>query len=284
MKVVQTIRECREARSGLGKVAFVPTMGALHEGHVSLMHFAKAHAPHVVASIFVNPTQFGPREDFTRYPRPLEEDLRKCEQAGVELVFNPLPEEMYKPNQPNLVIDLPQISEMLEGKHRPGHFKGVCQVVAKLFNIVQPQVAVFGQKDFQQLRVIRAMTEALDFPIEVLGAPTIREKDGLAMSSRNQYLSADERERALSISRALMLAQGEVKSGEKRANRLVATMQNTLLDPGNLGRVPVSIDYVAAVDPMMLKPVDVLAGPTVLAIAARVGNTRLIDNVTVVPQ
>jgi pantoate--beta-alanine ligase len=145
-------------------------------------------------------------------------------------------------------------------------------------------VAVFGQKDFQQLRVIRAMTEALDFPIEVLGAPTIREKDGLAMSSRNQYLSADERERALSISRALMLAQGEVKSGEKRANRLVATMQNTLLDPGNLGRVPVSIDYVAAVDPMMLKPVDVLAGPTVLAIAARVGNTRLIDNVTVVPQ
>jgi pantoate--beta-alanine ligase len=284
MRVVKTIQECREARSALGIVAFVPTMGALHDGHVSLMHFARAHGEHVAVSIFVNPTQFGPREDFTRYPRPIEVDLKKCEEAGVDLVFNPVPEEMYRPNTPNLVIDLPQISEMLEGKHRPGHFKGVCQVVAKLFNIVQPQVAVFGQKDFQQLRVIRAMTEALDFPIEILGAPTMRDKDGLAMSSRNQYLSADERERALAISRALMLAQGEVKAGEKRANRLVATMQNTLLDPGNLGRVPVAIDYVAAVDAMTLKPVDQVTGPTVLAIAARVGNTRLIDNVTVVPQ
>ena len=154
----------------------------------------------------------------------------------------------------------------------------------------QAQVAIailqhrpFGNKDFQQLRILRAMTEALNWPVEIVGCPTVREKDGLAMSSRNQYLSADERERALGISRALMLAQGEVAAGEKRANRLVATMQNVLLDPGKLGRIPVSIDYVAAVDPTTLKPVDTITGPTVLAIAARVGATRLIDNMTVTP-
>jgi pantoate--beta-alanine ligase len=159
----------------------------------------------------------------------------------------------------------------------------VCQVVAKLFNLVLPQVACFGQKDYQQLRIISAMVEALNWPIEIIGCPTLREKDGLAMSSRNQYLSADERERALVISRALMLADGEVRTGEKRANKLVALMQNMLLDPGKLGRVPLSIEYVAAIDPMTLKPVDTLSGPTVLAIAARVGSTRLIDNMMVVP-
>jgi pantoate--beta-alanine ligase len=201
----------------------------------------------------------------------------------VELLFNPPPEEMYRPGEPPIIVDLPELSTILEGKHRPGHFKGVCQVVAKLFNIVQPQVAMFGNKDFQQLRIIQAMTEALNFPIQIIGCPTVREKDGLAMSSRNQYLSPDERERALSISRALMLASGEARAGVKQANRLVATMQNLLLDPGNLGRVPVSIDYVAAVDATTLKPVDVITGPTVLAIAARVGSTRLIDNMTIVP-
>lgn len=283
MDVVKTIAECREARSKLGKLGFVPTMGALHEGHVSLMHYAKQHAPHVAVSIFVNPTQFGPREDFTKYPRPIEADLEKCAAAGVELVFNPAPEEIYRASDAPVTIDVPELSTILEGKHRPGHFKGVCQVVSKLFNIVQPQVALFGNKDFQQLRIIQAMTQALDFPIEIVGCPTMREKDGLAMSSRNQYLSADERERALVISRALMMAAGEARSGVKQANRLVATMQNLLLDPGNLGRVPVSIDYVAAVDPITLKPVDVITGPTVLAIAARVGNTRLIDNMTVTP-
>ncbi|HEY7088289.1 MAG TPA: pantoate--beta-alanine ligase [Tepidisphaeraceae bacterium] len=284
MTVVQTIKDCREARSKLGgQVALVPTMGALHDGHLSLISYAKQHGEQVVVSIFVNPTQFGPREDYTKYPRPLDVDLKKCDEAGVELIFNPGEEEMYRPGLPQIVIDLPQLSDVLEGKHRPGHFKGVCQIVAKLFNIVQPQVAIFGNKDFQQLRILRAMTEALDWPVEIVGCPTVREKDGLAMSSRNQYLSADERERALSISRALMLAQGEVKAGEKRANRLVATMQNVLLDPGNLGRIPVSIDYVAAVDPMTLKSVDMITGPTVLAIAARVGSTRLIDNMTVTP-
>jgi pantoate--beta-alanine ligase len=254
-------------------------MGALHEGHMSLIHRARELAPHVVVSIFVNPTQFGPREDFARYPRPLEADLEKCEQAGVDLVFNPSTDEMYPLGSPQIVIDLPELSSVLEGKHRPGHFRGVCQVVAKLFNIVQPQIALFGQKDYQQLRIITAMVQAMDFPIQIVACPTVREKDGLALSSRNQYLSPEERERALSISRALMLAQGEYNSGVRQANRLVATMQNTLLDPGTLGRVPVSIDYVAAVDPITLRPVDVITGPTLLAIAARVGSTRLIDNV-----
>lgn len=283
MQVCQTIASFREARSKVGKLAFVPTMGALHEGHISLIRRARELADHVAVSIFVNPTQFGPREDFAKYPRPIEADLKKCEDAGVELIFNPAEQEMYNPALTPIVVDLPSLSEVLDGKHRPGHFKGVCQIVAKLFNVVLPQVACFGQKDYQQLRIITAMVEALDWPIQVVGCPTLREKDGLAMSSRNQYLSADERERALVISRALMLADGEVKTGEKRANKLVALMQNMLLDPGKLGRIPLAIEYVAAIDPMTLKPVDNLTGPTVLALAARVGSTRLIDNMTVIP-
>jgi len=283
MTVVTTIHECRAERAKLGKLALVPTMGALHQGHLSLIEYAKKSAPFTAVSIFVNPTQFGPREDFTKYPRPIESDLQKCRELGVNLVFNPSPEEMYPAQLSPVVVDLPQLTEVLEGKHRPGHFRGVCQIVAKLFNIIQPQVACFGQKDFQQLRVLTAMVEALDWPIEVIGCPTIREPDGLAMSSRNQYLSLDERERALSISRALMLANGEVKAGERRANRVIASMQNTILDVGQLGRIPVSIDYIAAVDPITLKHVDMITGPTVLAIAARVGNTRLIDNIVVSP-
>jgi pantoate--beta-alanine ligase len=284
MIVARTIADCREHRARLdGPVALVPTMGALHAGHVSLIDAAKKRAANVVTSIFVNPTQFGPREDFNKYPRPIEDDLRKCDEAGVALVFNPLVEQMYRPGLVPIEIDLPQLTTVLEGKHRPGHFKGVCQVVAKLLNIVRPDMAVFGQKDYQQFRVIQAMVDALDWPIDVVMCPTVRERDGLAMSSRNQYLSADERERALSISRALLLAQGEVKAGVRQANRLTALMQNTLLDPGKLGRVPVAVDYVAAVDPMTFKGIELVAGPTLLAIAARVGTTRLIDNMIVAP-
>jgi pantoate--beta-alanine ligase len=283
MTVVRTIAEAREERAKLSPLALVPTMGALHAGHLSLIEQAKRRCPHVAVSIFVNPTQFGPREDFTKYPRPIEEDLAKCDAAGVELVFNPPPEEMYRPGTADIVVELPQLSGVLEGKHRPGHFRGVCQVVAKLFNILTPDVAVFGQKDFQQLRILSAMAEALDWPIEVMAAPTVREPDGLAMSSRNQYLSPDERTRALSISRGLMQAKQLVAEGVKQTNRLLATMQNTLLDVGKLGKIPVSIDYVAAVDPVTLKPVEAITGPTVLAVAARVGTTRLIDNVVVEP-
>ena len=283
MEVLGTIAEVRGARGKFPRLALVPTMGALHAGHMSLIEEAKKRTPSVAVSIFVNPTQFGPREDLSKYPRPLEEDLAKCAAAGVEMVFHPTVEEMYRPGGVDIVVDLPALSNALEGKHRPGHFKGVCQIVAKLFNILTPDIAVFGQKDFQQLRIIRAMTEALDWPIEIVGRPTVREPDGLAMSSRNRYLSPDERQRALAINRGLMQARQQVAEGVRQTNRLLATMQHTVLDVGNLGRIPVSVDYVAAVDPVMLKPVETIAGPTVLAVAARVGNTRLIDNVLVEP-
>lgn len=281
MVVCNSIAQCRSERENLGRLAFVPTMGALHEGHVSLMKLAQTRAPRVAVSIFVNPTQFGPNEDFTKYPRPLERDLEMCRCAGVDMVFTPPPAEMYPPGIPDISIDLPHLTTVLEGRHRPGHFKGVCQVVAKLFNIVQPQVACFGMKDFQQLCVLEAMVKALDFPIEIVPCPTIRESDGLAMSSRNRYLSADERERALSISRALFAARDEVAKGVRQTNRLVALMQQTILAPGKLGHVPVSIDYVAATDPQTLRPKEMVDAPVLLAIAARVGNTRLIDNVVV---
>jgi pantoate--beta-alanine ligase len=275
MRVVDTIAQCRRERSHLGSLAFVPTMGALHEGHLSLIHVARQHAQHVALSIFVNPTQFAPGEDLAKYPRPIQADLAACEAAGVDLVFHPAPQEMYRPGLFDVVVDLPALTGVLEGKHRPGHFRGVCQVVAKLLNIVRPDVACFGQKDFQQLRVIQAMVEALDWPTRIVACPTVREPDGLAMSSRNAYLSPQDRRRALSISRALGLAQQEVASGVRQTNRLITTIQKVLLAEH------LHIDYVAAVDPTTLRNVDAVEGPTVLAVAARVGTTRLIDNVTV---
>jgi pantoate--beta-alanine ligase len=226
-------------------------------------------------SIFVNPMQFGPTEDFHKYPRPIEADLAKCEGAGVHLVFNPPVEEMYPPGVPDVVVDLPSLSTVLEGKHRPGHFKGVCQVVAKLFNIIEPDFACFGQKDFQQLLILTAMVQAMDFPIEIVACPTLREPDGLAMSSRNQYLSPEERQKALSISRGLFAAQDEWRRGITQTNRLVATIQKPILEQH------VNIDYAAAVDPVTLRNVEVVSGATVLAVAARVGKTRLIDNLVV---
>lgn len=253
-------------------------MGALHAGHLSLVAEAKRHAHQTVVSIFVNPTQFGPREDFNRYPRPIEDDLALCNTAGVDAVFNPSADEMYNAGT-RAFVDMPELTNVLEGKHRPGHFQGVCQVVAKLFNIVQPQVACFGQKDFQQLRVIKGMAEALNFPINIVGCPTLREADGLAMSSRNRFLVGDQRARALSISRALFFAMEAFDGGARVASRLVTIMQRTLLDVGNLGHVPLSIDYVACVDPQTLRPVEQIDGPAVCCIAARVGDTRLIDNV-----
>jgi pantoate--beta-alanine ligase len=278
MQVVHTIAELRFEREKFGRLALVPTMGALHAGHVSLMQIARQRAPHVAASIFVNPTQFGPREDFSKYPRPIEADLKKCEEAGVDLVFNPGPEEMYRPGTMDIAIDLPALTGVLEGAKRPGHFKGVCQVVAKLFNIFRPDVACFGQKDYQQLRIITAMAEALDWPIEIVPCPTVREPDGLAMSSRNMYLSPEDRKRALSISRALREAEDQVKAGYRPTSRLITAMQRILLEQHLL------IDYIAAVDPLTFVNVQEVTGPTLLAIAARVGTTRLIDNTVVKPQ
>lgn len=284
MIVTQTISETRTEREKLGPLALVPTLGALHAGHLSLIETARKHAPKVAVSIFVNPTQFGPREDFKKYPRPVEADLAKCRDAGVDLVFNPPVEQMYPPHLSDDVhLDMPGLSSVLEGRIRPNHFKGVCQVVAKLFNILRPGVACFGQKDFQQFLVIRAMVEALNWPIEIVSCPTIRERDGLASSSRNQHLSPAERERGLSISRALFAARDEFAKGIRQTNRLLATAQNILLDPGSQGRIPLSIDYVAAVDAKTLKDVLVVSEPTLLAVAARVGKTRLIDNVVLTP-
>ena len=277
MEIVKTIDDARRIRARYGRLALVPTMGALHAGHMSLMAHAKNNAPGVAVSIFVNPTQFGPKEDYTKYPRPIDEDLEKCEQAGVDFIFSPTAQEIYPPGAPDIVVDLPSMTSVLEGKHRPGHFKGVCQVVAKLFNILQPTVACFGQKDFQQLRVIEAMVEALDMPIDIIACPTLRDPDGLAMSSRNAYLSPEDRQKALSISRALMMGFKEFKDGVRQTNRLITTMQKVMLEQH------LSIDYVAAVDPETLKPVEKIERPTLLAIAARVGVTRLIDNTVVTP-
>ena len=277
MKVLTTIAEVRAERARLGRLALVPTMGALHAGHLSLIDVARRRAPHVAVSIFVNPTQFGHGEDYNRYPRPLEDDLAKCRNNGVDLVFAPPAEEMYPPQAVDCVVDLPALSNSLEGKHRQGHFKGVCQVVSKLFNIVRPDAAVFGQKDYQQLRIIEAMTEALDFNIEIIPCPTLRDPDGLAMSSRNAYLSADEREKSLAVSRALFAAQQEFANGVRQTNRLLTTVQKLILEKHLL------IDYVAGVDAKTLKHVDVVAAPTVIAVAVRVGKTRLIDNVLLEP-
>jgi pantoate--beta-alanine ligase len=284
MIVTQSISEVRRERGNLGRLALVPTMGALHAGHISLVDIARRHADKVAVSIFVNPTQFGPREDFAKYPRPIENDLSRCRDAGVDLVFHPSTQEMYPAGaNAEVALDMPGLSAMLEGRVRPHHFKGVCQVVVKLFNILTPQAAVFGQKDYQQFVIISAMTKALDFPIEIVRAPTMRESDGLAMSSRNQYLSAAERERGLSISKGLFAAREEFSRGIVQTNRLLATMQHILLDPGSQGRVPMAVDYVAAVDAQTLKNIEVVTSPTVLAVAARVGSTRLIDNVILEP-
>lgn len=273
MIVAKTIAECRHARSTLGKLAFVPTMGALHAGHESLMHLAKAHAPATATSIFVNPTQFGPNEDFTRYPRPIDADLQICQRQGVDLVFMPEAAEVYRPDLPETVIDFPSLTGVLDGLHRPGHFRGVCQVVAKLFNIVQPNVAIFGQKDFQQLQILSAMVFALDFPIKIVAAPTVREADGLAMSSRNRYLSPADRERGLSISRGLFKAVEAHRTGQKDARTLIAIVTAELVAQS------LQIDYVAVVDQRTLQSVNDVGRPSVIAVAARVGSTRLIDNV-----
>ena len=270
MNVLHTIAECRAQRATCDALALVPTMGALHAGHISLIEEAHRHAPVVAVSIFVNPTQFGPHEDLSKYPRSLEADLENCRAAGADFVFNPDLAEMYRPEIPEIIVDLPALSSVLEGKHRPTHFRGVCQVVAKLFNILQPTAVCFGQKDFQQLRIVSAMVETLDWPIRIVGCPPVRDPDG-----RNKYLSPDERQRALSISRGLFAARREVESGVTQTNRLTATIQKPMLENH------LNIDYIAAVDPLTLRGVEHVTAPTILAVAARVGATRLIDNVTV---
>jgi len=284
MIVVHTIADCRRERANLGRVALVPTMGALHAAHVQLMQRAREHAEHVAVSIFVNPTQFAPHEDFNKYPRPIERDLELCREAKVDLVFNPTPEEMYREgNGSQIVIDLPHLTGVLEGRWRPTHFRGVCQVVGKLFNIVQPQAALFGQKDYQQLRVLTAMVEQLNWPIEIIPCPTLRDGDGLALSSRNQYLTPPQRTKALSISRGLFAAQAAFNGGERKAEALVAMVERSIQKEVGVSDVPVAIDYIAAVDALTLEPLKTLTTRFVIAVAAKVGTTRLIDNVVLEP-
>jgi pantoate--beta-alanine ligase len=280
MQILSSIPEVRSAVRELrrnGSVGFVPTMGALHAGHRSLMQAARKRCGVAVTSIFVNPTQFAPHEDFSRYPRTLEEDCRMLEAEGIDLVFTPTAEAMYPPGA-STFIDVPGVSERLDGASRPGHFRGVATVVAKLFHIVQPDFAFFGQKDAAQVAVLRQMVRDLDFPVEMMVCPTVREPDGLATSSRNRYLSIEERNQALSLSHALNAAKKLADDGERRAATLLQAMSETL------SREPdVRVDYISIVDPDTLLPLEDVRAGALLAIAAYVGTTRLIDNVLLSP-
>ena len=258
------------------RIAFVPTMGFLHEGHAALLRDARKRADVLVLSIFVNPTQFGPNEDFDRYPRDLPRDLAIAEREGTDLVFLPTKDSMY-PAGASTFVDVAGVAEPLEGEKRPGHFRGVATVVAKLFLVVQPHIAVFGQKDWQQLAVIRRMTADLNIPVEIVGHPIVRESDGLALSSRNVYLSASERTRALTLSRALGLADAAWRSGERDPERLRALAASEIRHEPDAA-IPVSIDYVAVADPDTMRPSEKNAARMLMALAVRVGKTRLIDN------
>lgn len=260
------------ARQSEHRVGFVPTMGALHVGHVSLIEHARAECGYVVVSIFVNPTQFGPHEDFNRYPRPRETDLQICGDAGADLVFYPSVETMY-PKGHRTFVEVGGLSEILEGAIRPGHFRGVATVVTKLFNIVQADRAYFGQKDYQQQTLIRVMARELDQPTEVVTCETIRDPDGLALSSRNAYLSPAERQAGLSLSRALRKAQQMVVGGERDVPRLEAAMRQEL--EGTSG---VELEYAVVVHHETLEQLSAPESTMVALVAARVGMTRLIDN------
>lgn len=275
MKIVGTIKEVREQvkewkKQGL-TVGLVPTMGYLHEGHQSLMEAARKDNDKVVTSIFVNPMQFGPTEDLAQYPRDLEHDAALCEKVGVDLIFHPEPEEMYEEDFCSFV-DMTGLTEGLCGKSRPVHFRGVCTVVNKLFNIVTPDRAYFGQKDGQQLAVIKRMVRDLNMDIEIIGCPIVREEDGLAKSSRNTYLSKEERKAALILSKTVALGK-ELAKTEKDANKVVEAMKK------NIETEPLAkIDYVEAVDALSMAPVETLDKPCMLAMAVYIGKTRLIDN------
>ena len=273
MKVIETIGDMRAERSRLsGSIGFVPTMGYLHEGHLTLVRHARSENLSVVVSIFVNPTQFGPQEDFKTYPRDTERDLSLLEKEGVSIVFMPDAEEMY-PEAFSTWVDVEKITERLEGNTRPGHFRGVATVVCKLFNVVQPQKAYFGQKDAQQLAVIRRMVSDLNMDLEIVAVPTVREPDGLAMSSRNTYLTKEERQAALCLWKSLCLARGHWENGERDASRLKQEMK-ALIE-----REPfATIDYISIDDPETLEELNTIGERALVSLAVRIGKTRLIDN------
>jgi pantoate--beta-alanine ligase len=273
MMIVSTLDELHSARLLLdGTLGLVPTMGYLHEGHLSLVSRAKTECTYVAVSIFVNPTQFGPNEDLSKYPRDLERDLHLLEDAGVDLVWTPAPEDMY-PTGFQTWVEVGQMTLPLEGAQRPGHFRGVTTVVSKLFNAVGPAKAYFGQKDAQQAAVIRQMTRDLNFPVEIVVCPIVREPDGLALSSRNVYLSPEERKAATGLYRALSSAKAAYDRGERNAGKLRQVMQDILAS-----EPLASTQYVSCADYDTLQELDEVTGKTLLSMAVFIGKTRLIDN------
>ena len=276
MKIITTISQMQAHSSRLrdegDRIGFVPTMGYLHEGHLSLMRQARQDNHALVVSIFVNPTQFGPDEDYDSYPRDLEEDTVMLREVGCDVLFTPSAEEMY-PKGNVTTVSVADLTDRLCGASRPGHFDGVTTVVNKLFNITKPHRAYFGLKDYQQYRVLDRMVTDLDMDIDIIGLPTVREKDGLAMSSRNAYLSAGQRESALSLSRSLEAAQKMVNKGERDPAVIVSRVKE-LIESQSL----LSIDYVSIVDEGDLSPIDIVDKPALLALAVHVGETKLIDN------
>jgi len=275
VQIVRNSQELAQARAALtGSLALVPTMGALHAGHLALVAEARKRADKVAASIFVNPAQFGPNEDFSRYPRQEQQDLTMLEEAGCDLVWMPSVADIY-PQGFATKICVSGVSDRWEGEARPGHFDGVATVVAKLLLSVRPNVALFGEKDFQQLAVIRRMVADLSIPVEIIGVPTVREPDGLALSSRNAYLSEDERARSVALPNALKAARDAIAGGGS-VGSAVARAKQSLVDAGFL-----KIDYVALVDANTLEPLDAPQGQMRLIAAATIGTTRLIDNIAV---
>ena len=276
MRIIRTVGELRtwsrEMRKAGNTIGLVPTLGALHEGHISLVRAAKADCTAVAVSIFVNPTQFGPNEDFLRYPRTFDADCAMLVAEDVDVVFAPVPEEIYKPGAATFV-EVDGLSDRLDGASRPGHFRGVATVVAKLFIAAEPDRAFFGQKDGAQVAVLRRMTTDLGLPVELVVCPIVREADRLAMSSRNRYLSPEERRQALVLSRALQLVRDMYVAGGTSAHELIAAAQSIFSE-----EPAVRIDYIAAVDWTTLLPVEEVGPGTLFAVAAYLGNTRLIDN------
>jgi pantoate--beta-alanine ligase len=279
MRIINTIEEMRAAsrtvRRAGERVGFVPTMGALHEGHLSLVRAAHADCDMVAVSIFVNPLQFGPNEDLAKYPRNFERDRELLENESVEFIFFPSIEEMYPAGEGSRVT-VDGLSDKLDGRSRPGHFRGVTTVVAKLFHIVEPDAAFFGQKDSAQLAIIRQMVRDLNFPVEIIGCPIVREADGLAMSSRNAYLDPEQRKQALVLHRSLMRVKKLWEEGERVASVLAAIGREEIAT-----EKPVRLDYLEIVDPGNLDPVESAVNGALVAVAAFVGPTRLIDNILV---
>lgn len=276
MRVIKSVEKMQSfsenLRSRGERIAFVPTMGYFHEGHLHLMKEAKKMADHVVVSIYVNPTQFGPKEDFSRYPRDLERDVKMAERVSVDVIFYPTNREMY-PNGYQTYVDVEKVTRNLCGMSRPGHFRGVTTVCNKLFNIVKPHIAVFGKKDFQQFMAVKRMVEDLNMDLEIIGLPTVRETDGLAMSSRNKYLNKNERQSALSLVRSLKLAQKLYSGGERRASVIINAAEKLIKKSPDT-----TIDYIQICDTKTLKDVNQIKRQAVMALAVNVGTTRLIDN------